>query len=68
MGGDTDDEVRTEMMKKSILLAVAAPLLAQDSLSVRDAVDLALRTNKSIAAGAAGGRAATRSPQDSAAR
>ncbi|HUB81802.1 MAG TPA: TolC family protein [Bryobacteraceae bacterium] len=44
-------------MRKSLLLIVAAPLLAQDSLSLRDAVRLALRENKAVAASSAGIRA-----------
>ena len=44
-------------MKYSILLLAAAPLLAQDSLSLRGAVQLALRENQSIAAADAGLRA-----------
>lgn len=44
-------------MKKSFLLLVAAPLLAQDSLSLRDAVRLAVRQNKAVAASSAGMRA-----------
>jgi len=38
------------MMRKTLLLVVTAPLLAQDSLSLRDAVRLALRENKAVAA------------------
>jgi len=45
------------MISKSLLLILAAPLLAQDSLSLRDAVRLALRENKEIAASTAGIRA-----------
>ena len=41
-------------MRKSLLLVLAAPLLAQDSLSLRDAVRLALRENKAVAASNAG--------------
>jgi outer membrane protein TolC len=37
-------------MRKLPLLVLAAPLLAQDSLSLRDAVRLALRENKAVAA------------------
>jgi outer membrane protein TolC len=46
-------------MRKTLLLALAAPLLAQDSLSLREAVRLALRENKAIAASNAGMRAST---------
>ena len=45
-------------MRKSLLLALAGPLLAQDPLSLREAVRLALRENKAIAAANAGTRAA----------
>jgi len=45
-------------MKKLFLFLLAVPLLAQDSLSLRDAVRLALRENKSLAAANAGVRAA----------
>jgi len=47
-------------MRKSLLLALAVPLLAlaQDPLSLREAVRLALRENKAIAAANAGMRAA----------
>ena len=45
-------------MRKSLLLVVAVPLLAQDPLSLREAVRLALRENKAIAATNAGMRAA----------
>ncbi|MGA3041711.1 MAG: TolC family protein [Bryobacteraceae bacterium] len=41
----------------SLLLALAGPLWAQDPLSLRDAVRLALQENKAIAAAAAGTRA-----------
>ncbi len=41
-------------MRKLILLVLAMPLLAQDSLSLREAVQLALRENKAIAATNAG--------------
>ena len=44
-------------MRKSLLLILAAPLLAQDSLSLREAVRLALRENQAIAASTAGIRA-----------
>ena len=44
-------------MRKSLVLLLAAPLFAQDSLSLRDAVRLALRENKAVAASAAGIRA-----------
>src|ERR1035441_4591825 len=44
-------------MRKSLLLALAGPLLAQDPLSLREAVRLALRENKAIAATNAGMRA-----------
>src|ERR1035441_7419344 len=46
-------------MRKTLLLALAAPLLAQDPLSLREAVRLALRENKAIAAANAGMRAST---------
>ena len=46
-------------MKRSLLLALSVPLLAQDSLSLREAVQLALRENKAIAAINAGMRAST---------
>ena len=46
-------------MRKSLLLIVTAPLLAQDSLSLREAVQLALRENKAIAATSAAARAST---------
>ena len=41
-------------MTKSLLLVLAVPLLAQDPLSLREAVRLALRENKGIAATNAG--------------
>ena len=44
-------------MRKSLLLVLAVPLLAQDSLSLRDAARLALRENKAISATNAGMRA-----------
>jgi outer membrane protein TolC len=44
-------------MRKLILFIVALPLLAQDSLSLRDAVQLALRQNKAVTAATAGLRA-----------
>jgi len=44
-------------MRKSLLLVLAVPLLAQDPLSLREAVRLALRENKAIAATNAGMRA-----------
>ena len=44
-------------MRKSLLLVLAGPLLAQDPLSLREAVRLALRENKAIAAADAGMRA-----------
>ena len=44
-------------MRKSLLFFLAGPLWAQDPLSLRDAVRLALRENKAIAASAAGARA-----------
>jgi outer membrane protein len=44
-------------MKISLLLFLAAPLWAQDALSLRDAVRVALRENQSVAAAAAGIRA-----------
>jgi len=46
-------------MRKAILLVIAAPLLAQDSLSLREAVQLALRENKTIAGVNAAARAST---------
>lgn len=46
------------MTIKPILLVLAAPLFAQDSLSLRDAVSVALQENKTIAATNAGVRAA----------
>ena len=46
------------IMRKSLLLVLAVPLLAQDPLSLREAVRLALRENKAIAATNAGMRAA----------
>ena len=44
-------------MKKLLFWAVTVPLLAQDPLSLREAVRLALQENKAIAAGEAGIRA-----------
>ena len=44
-------------MRKSFLLVMAMPLLAQEPLSLREAVRLALRENQSIAAANAGMRA-----------
>src|SRR5512144_2202752 len=44
-------------MRKSLLFFLAAPLWGQDPLSLRDAVQLALRENKAIAATNAGMRA-----------
>lgn len=43
-------------MRKLLLFIVAVPLPAQDSLALRDAVRLALRENKTIAASSAGMR------------
>jgi outer membrane protein TolC len=45
------------IMRKSLLWVLAVPLLAQDSLSLREAARLALRENKAIAATNAGMRA-----------
>ena len=45
------------IMRKSLLLVLAVPLLAQDPLSLREAARLALRENKAIAATNAGMRA-----------
>jgi outer membrane protein TolC len=45
-------------MKLPIFLTIAAPLLAQDSLSLREAVQLALRENKAVAGAQATTRAA----------
>lgn len=44
-------------MRKLLLFVLAVPLLAQDPLSLRDAVRLALRENKAVAASNAGMRA-----------
>jgi len=44
-------------MRKALILTLAAPLFAQDSLSLREAVQLALRENKAIAATNAAARA-----------
>jgi outer membrane protein TolC len=44
-------------MRQLLLFLLAGPLLAQDALSLRDAVRLALRENKSVAAAGAGVRA-----------
>jgi outer membrane protein len=44
-------------MRKAILLVLSAPLWAQDPLSLRDAVQLALRENKAIAGVDAAARA-----------
>jgi len=44
-------------MRKSFLLVLAVPLLAQEPLSLREAVRSALRDNQAIAAGNAGMRA-----------
>lgn len=46
-------------MKQLLILILAAPLLAQDSLSLRDAVQLAMTENKAIAATSAATRAST---------
>ena len=46
-------------MKWPILLGIATPLFAQESLSLREAVQLALRENKAIAAVNAAARAST---------
>ena len=46
-------------MRKSFFLLLASPVLAQDSLSLREAVRLALRENKAIAAASAGMRASS---------
>jgi outer membrane protein TolC len=46
-------------MRKLLFWVLAAPLFAQDPLSLREAVRLALRENKAIAATTAGMRAAT---------
>jgi len=45
-------------MPKTLILLIAVPLWAQDALSLRDAVGVALRENKAIAATSAGLRAA----------
>jgi outer membrane protein TolC len=45
-------------MRKSLFLLLALPLFAQDPLSLRDAVQLALRENQAIVASNAGLRAA----------
>jgi outer membrane protein len=44
-------------MRMSILLALGVPLLAQETLSLREAIQLALRENKAIAGVAAAARA-----------
>ncbi len=44
-------------MRKLLLLVLSVPLLAQDTLSLRDAVNLALRQNKTVAASGAAVRA-----------
>jgi outer membrane protein len=44
-------------MRKALLALLAVPLFAQDPLSLRDAVRLALRDNQGLAAAAAGVRA-----------
>ena len=46
-------------MKKSLLLVLGVPLWGQDSLSLRQAVQLALQENKAIAATNASARAST---------
>jgi outer membrane protein TolC len=46
-------------MRYSLLLVLVVPLSAQDSLSLREAVRLALRENKAMAASDAGVRAST---------
>jgi len=46
-------------MRKSLLLILSVPLCAQDSLSLREAVQVALRENKDIAACGAATRAST---------
>lgn len=46
-------------MRKLLLLVLAMPLWAQDPLSLRDAVRLALRENKAVAASNAAERAST---------
>jgi outer membrane protein TolC len=46
-------------MRKSFLWLLSAPLLAQDSLSLREAVQLAVRENKALAGANAATRAAT---------
>ena len=48
-----------KVMRQAILLVIATPLLAQDSLSLREAVQLALRENKAIAGVNAAARAST---------
>jgi outer membrane protein TolC len=55
--GDEANSRDLKMIGKSLLLALAAPLLAQDSLTLRDAVRLALGENKAMAASQAGLRA-----------
>ena len=45
-------------MRRSLLILVTAPVWAQDSLSLRDAVRLALHQNQGLAAASAGLRAA----------
>src|SRR5690348_7216170 len=42
--------VRDVNMRKSLLIVLSAPLFAQDALSLRDAVRIALHENKSITA------------------
>src|ERR1051326_8113885 len=41
--------LRSKNMKQAILLALAAPLFAQDPLSLREAVQIALRENPAVA-------------------
>jgi outer membrane protein TolC len=57
--GDEAELHDPNIMRKSLLLLLAAPLLAQDdSLSLREAVRLAIQGNKAIAGASAGMRAA----------
>jgi len=50
-------QVRFIFMRSTLVFLLAAPLWAQDSLSLREAVRLAIRENKAIAGTTAGARA-----------
>src|SRR5262249_1399019 len=54
---ETDVQARFIFMRCTLVFLLAAPLWAQDPLSLREAVRLAIRENKAIAGTTAGARA-----------